>query len=753
MNTHDVSQVPKYLQVLNIQKQNLKRAQSFKGRRAISKKSRDEGLRQFMFRQMRLRQLMNKKEPKSSKEIRSSFIPSAYAPCIASLKELSKVMIKDLYIETHHHGRYLLLRTVTPTDIMTAIMAIVEDEEGRVLMLQLYNQGQELSRAYHLTEGTVIVVKEPYVKVMADGDYGLRVDHLSDVRFIPEFGSLVPLSWRKRITEDGDFSNSWKMRGNDFFNQADYHLAIESYSKALESSPSNEVAITIKLNRALSFLKTHQFDAALLDVEEASCGPEPSEKALFRKAQALYYLQRFRESCETNKALSEKYPENTLARREFERASARLAEAGIGKYEFKRMQLEARKRQPPHLDRGSFIGPVSVRPTKSRGRGLFTTEAVKAGDLLFCEKAFAHAFHDVKDTTRNLTLLINAQKDTMTLGTQAELIESVAQRLYRNPSLQPTFTDLHHGTYKPVNIPEIDGIPIVDTFLVERIIQLNCFGCPLSSRETHISAMTSDATAKKDNEQYHSCGVWPLASYINHSCLSNARRSFIGDMMVIRATKDLAPNTEVTFWYKSPFNRESEGVSVELKHWGFRCDCIICQNIQKTDKTIVIKRAETLADLERLFKSRKSYLPKIEETVFGLAETYTQPASEVPRLAIWTPYLNLAAAYAASRQPRKAVIFGLQALESLGYVIDGGETPHASGRPLIVKKWGLMIDSVVGCWMILSGAYHVVAPGLEAQAEEYARISYRICIGEDQTFDETYGKLSERLDGLLPTAK
>jgi hypothetical protein len=28
------------------------------------------------------------------------------------------------------------------------------------------------------------------------------------------------------------------------------------------------------------------------------------------------------------------------------------------------------------------------------GRGLFTTQAVKAGDLLFCEKAFAHAFHD-----------------------------------------------------------------------------------------------------------------------------------------------------------------------------------------------------------------------------------------------------------------------------------------------------------------------------------------------------------------------
>jgi hypothetical protein len=47
------------------------------------------------------------------------------------------------------------------------------------------------------------------------------------------------------------------------------------------------------------------------------------------------------------------------------------------------------------------------------------------------------------------------------------------------------------------------------------------------------------------------------------------------------------------------------------------------------------------------------------------------------------------------------------------------------------------------CWMLLSGAYHFVAPDLEVQAEEYARISYKICIGEDETFDETYGKLAK----------
>jgi hypothetical protein len=117
--------------------------------------------------------------------------------------------------------------------------------------------------------------------------------------------------------------------------------------------------------------------------------------------------------------------------------------------------------------------------------------------------------------------------------------------------------------------------------------------------------MESDTAANKSNEQFHSCGVWHLASYINHSCLSNARPSFIGDMMVVHATRDLAPNTEVTLWYKSPFTRESEGDTLDLGHWGFKCDCAMCREVQETDKTVMSKGTRLLADLRRLPKSSR----------------------------------------------------------------------------------------------------------------------------------------------------
>jgi hypothetical protein len=222
MDTHDVSDVPEFLGCLREHKQNLKNAQAVKGCPARSKNSRDEILMQFMFRQM-----MNTKPPVNPNHIRSSFLPPAYPPCVTPFSKLKKVMMTSLCLETHHRGRYLLLRMITPTDTMTAVMAVVEDEEGSVLIIQLYNQEQELSGAQTLREGTVLVVKEPYVKVMADGDNGIRVDHLSDVRFIPEFDDLVPLSWKKRVTQADETASFWKAKGNEHFDQEDYKSAIQ----------------------------------------------------------------------------------------------------------------------------------------------------------------------------------------------------------------------------------------------------------------------------------------------------------------------------------------------------------------------------------------------------------------------------------------------------------------------------------------------------------------------------------------------
>ncbi|OAL27653.1 hypothetical protein AYO20_09726 [Fonsecaea nubica] len=690
MNTHDVSDVPQYFEFLRRQRQSLQEAQSRKGQRPQARRSREEITVRFRFSLM-----MGTAGPGSYDKfnLRSSFIPPAYPPCTSALAELKKTMIKDLLLETHHRGTYLLLRSITPPAKMNAIMTIVEDESQDVVMLQLYYQeGENDCKIEDIAgEGTILIVREPYFKLMSDGEYGLRVDHLSDVTYLPAYDQRVPNHWQKDIIVGSASVDDWKIKGNDFYRGSKYRAAIECYTKALDCSPTEDKSGTIKINRALAYIKTKQFEAALFDLEYETFPQKPNEKALFSKALALYHLQRYRECREVLKTVLVNYPEQES-----------------GKYNLKGLQTEAAKLRPPQLDHATFSGPVAIRTSNGRGRGLFTTRAVKAGELLLCEKAFAYAFDDSQKATAggNSTILINAETNSITIGAQAELIQLIVQKMYRNPSSATTITNLHHGSYQPVKITEVDGTPI--------------------PRYTH-----------------HKLELLRMSTLVSRDpSTSFGGRSFIGDMMLVRATQDLAADTEITFWYHLPGVNDYDERRKKFQHWGFMCDCAMCQDEKATKKSVWAKRTKLRADVLKHFKSdSKANIPQIETVLAELVATYPRPASDVPRLSVWDVHLGLAKMCLAHRQPVQAVESGVSALESLGYVIEGGRLPHILGTPLVVKKWGLMQDHLVECWMVLARAYSLVAPDLEVLAIEYARTSYKICVGEDDSFDETYGRI------------
>lgn len=150
------------------------------------------------------------------------------------------------------------------------------------------------------------------------------------------------------------------------------------------------------------------------------------------------------------------------------RAQSRIVEQKSGVYNFKELQANAKQLRPPHLDHATYIGPVEIRQTESKGRGLFVTKAVKAGELLLCEKAFSHAHADegASDGNANIqkmNLLIDPETGCGLMGARADLIMLTVQKLYRNPSLAQAFTTLCHGTYEGVSTATVDGKPIVDT--------------------------------------------------------------------------------------------------------------------------------------------------------------------------------------------------------------------------------------------------------------------------------------------------
>jgi hypothetical protein len=193
----------------------------------------------------------------------------------------------------------------------------------------------------------------------------------------------------------------------------------------------NEIE-TIKRNRSLAFLKIKHFDAALSNTGFPNFNTKPPEKALFRAAEALYHLARYTECCEALELIRTNFPDNGQVIVVLDRARGRCLEQETGAYNFKQLQAKTRKLRPPHLDHVTYIGPVEIKQTKSKGRGMFVTKAVKAGDLLFCEKAFSCAYTNESVTGENegsskVSLLLDPETNQGFLGGQADLIKLIVQ--------------------------------------------------------------------------------------------------------------------------------------------------------------------------------------------------------------------------------------------------------------------------------------------------------------------------------------
>lgn len=187
----------------------------------------------------------------------------------------------------------------------------------------------------------------------------------------------------------------------------------------------------------------------------------PSDKQLFREARALYELGDFQSTLQKLQTLAASYPHNDAVEPELNRVRARLREQRAGEYNFGRMYAQARA-TPPLVDCATFSAPVEVRKSPGRGRGLFTTTPVSAGQLLVCEKAFAYRYA-ADDAPADTRVLVNMTTKRITVGGQAHLLTQVVQKLYHDPQLLPVFVDLYSGSYEPASVFESDGLPVVDS--------------------------------------------------------------------------------------------------------------------------------------------------------------------------------------------------------------------------------------------------------------------------------------------------
>jgi hypothetical protein len=171
-------------------------------------------------------------------EMNPFFLGPAYVPCITPLAQLKPVMLKKLRLQTHNRGTYVLLRAIREPYISAGITLLVEDEREHVTGLTLYQQEEpDASGNCDIVDtNTVLLVKEPFLTVLgALGDhksglrvneYGLRVDHLSDVILLDEYHPMIPKAWRPQDGNSQLTPESLRAEGNSAFYDGNFSRAV-----------------------------------------------------------------------------------------------------------------------------------------------------------------------------------------------------------------------------------------------------------------------------------------------------------------------------------------------------------------------------------------------------------------------------------------------------------------------------------------------------------------------------------------------
>ncbi|TLD28644.1 hypothetical protein PspLS_03954 [Pyricularia sp. CBS 133598] len=494
-------------------------------------------------------------------------MPLQYPPSVQPIHMLRPIMLSEMAFETHHRGRQVTVRVVTPLIRINVIMAVVEDEKGTATLLLLYNQALESLVPVDeiVRKKRIAIIKEPFFRMTGSEHFhSIRVDHVSDIVWLDDGDDRIPPKWKTSQPVVKSDSQSMRAQGNSAVNK-------KSWAEAEQLLQRTEAAFEDAIRGGR-------------DVTTEAGTNSPSEKGLFRQARALYELQKYDLCLETLEKLTKAFPDTKAARPEILKVKEHLDEQKTGRYDIRSMYAQV-KLTPPVIDCATFVGPVEVPRSlqspdlKSRGLESFSTE------------------------------------DRINLTAQ------VVQKLYHNPSASKEFLDLHCRDYQSVSASAVDGKPVVDSFLIKEIIIGNVTCAPRDSSHTLDTYVVWGGVKTDDCGR----GIWLLASFINHACIANCSAAYIGDMFILRATVDMEPNTELRATYISiPKPEETYGERQELfDFWGFRCSCELCGELLRTPDSVVKEREWLLSQAREMTGAtpRLKHARRPSETITFAGET------------------------------------------------------------------------------------------------------------------------------------
>jgi tetratricopeptide (TPR) repeat protein len=544
-------------------------------------------------------------------------IDQPYPPCTASLDDLESMSFAELRMETHHRGKKLAIKRASPVvGLAVRSWCMVQDEEGKETE-RLEFGPHKLRHGEEVLELTkLFIIKEPYFTLTDQGEATIRLDHPSD---LVSLTNEVPASELKDAAAAEKAATKCKSKGNAALKEQDLPEAYARYSEGLEIAEEfsiSSLARDIARNRAYVSLLLGQLDEVLEDAKASVIKADDQRskdldsKAYFRAGSAAYALGQYTVAQKLFEEQQKLAPNDKDAKTYLKRVAARMREQESGNRDFTKMRLNLSQVRS-RVDTATFTGSTKIQDSPKKGRGLFATRDIAVGDLIMCEKAFSVVWGHEREA---MTAMTFDNRDDRIRVSPVGLSKAIVQKLISIPSQIPAVMDLH-GDYQGdgKNISTNEDGPIVDVFRVHDIMSRNAFGPGNQFGE--------------EGARNASTGLWIHAACINHSCVPNAAKEYIGDLMILRATRAIKSGEEIFHAYDESSDYDTRQASL-MATWGFECECKLCQ-AQKKDSEDVRRKREELRGEADAFLAREHWanakrltIVKAQKIAKGIEETY-----------------------------------------------------------------------------------------------------------------------------------
>ncbi|KAF2865620.1 hypothetical protein BDV95DRAFT_599596 [Massariosphaeria phaeospora] len=560
-----------------------------------------------------------------------------YPPCIVSLQDLQPMGLADLQLNTHHRGRLLTVKRVSPVVTLVArSWAMVQDKMGKEterleVCLHKSRHGEDV-----LESASGFVIKEPFFTLTDHGEATIRVDHPSDlIVYDSQTADGSSLASDTEVVAAEQLARMCKDKGNAALKQKDLPQAHAQYTEGLKvakrtvvSDKTPDLARDLFRNRAYVNLLLEQLDEAKADAKASITGKEDprsqelDSKAFFRAGCAAYALGDHQEAKGFFEEQRKRTPSDKDAIAYLRKIELRISEQETGRYDLGKIRAGL-SRVRPRADAADFINKTKVSDSPGRGRGLFAATNILAGEIVICEKAFCVVWGHEREA---LTAMTYDVRDDRIRVSPVGLSKSIVQKLLSNPSQIERVLGLY-GDYtgNGDSVSRTEDGPVVDTFRVHDIVSRNAFG-PGNQHG-------------KEDARHASTGLWIRAACINHSCVPNAKKEFIGDLMVFRATRAITAGEELFHSYDLSSDYDARQTALTTT-WGFECRCALCSTEEADDVAVRNKRrelaseADAFVETEHWANAKRLTIMRAQRLKRAIDGTYDAERFEsVPRLA------------------------------------------------------------------------------------------------------------------------